>query len=85
MTAARSEEATTAPRVLVLFSDIGEGHAATARAVAAELSLDISKPDVVLVNGFTAMGRFLYVLQKDLYHAQLQRAPWLYGLLYGLV
>ena len=80
-----SSPTTGAPaRILVLYSDIGEGHAATARAIGAELAQESPDVEVVLENGLAHMGRFLQYLQRDLYHAQLLRGPWLYGLWYAI-
>lgn len=71
-------------RVLILYSDIGEGHVATARALAAELAEESPETTVVLENALAHMGRFLRFLQRDLYHTQLLRRPWLYGLWYSI-
>ena len=80
-----SSPTTGAPaRILVLYSDIGEGHAATARAIGAELAQESPDAEVVLENGLAHMGRFLQYLQRDLYHAQLLRGPWLYGVWYAI-
>jgi processive 1,2-diacylglycerol beta-glucosyltransferase len=71
-------------RVLILYSDIGEGHASAARALATELGKDSPQVDVMLENGFAHVGRLMCFLQRDVYHAQLGRMPWLYGVGYGL-
>lgn len=71
-------------RVLVLSADVGEGHAAAARALAAELAAESSLVEVVVADGLAALGSLLQRLIRDGYRAQLRRLPWSYGLLYGL-
>ena len=77
-----SKEPGAALRVLILFSDIGEGHAATAHALAANIAAVQPETTVVLENGLAHVGWFLRFLQRDMYRAQLAHLPWLYGFWY---
>lgn len=71
-------------RVLVLSADVGEGHAAAARALAAELAAEPALVEVFVEDGLAAFGSLLQRLIRDGYRAQLRRLPWSYGLLYTL-
>jgi processive 1,2-diacylglycerol beta-glucosyltransferase len=73
----------TCRRILILSADVGEGHEAAARALAAELERggDI---DVVCSDGLRALGRFLHHLIRDGYRLQIRYAPWSFSLLYAL-
>jgi UDP-N-acetylglucosamine:LPS N-acetylglucosamine transferase len=68
----------------VLSADVGEGHAAAARALAAELAAEPFSVEVVVEDGLAACGWLLRRLIRDGYRTQLRRLPWSYGLLYAL-
>ena len=46
-------------RILILFSDVGEGHLSTARTLAADLQSNLPYAEIILDNGFDVLGRFL--------------------------
>jgi len=72
-------------RVLILSADVGEGHAAAARALAAQLE---SGPDAVqatVIDGLACMGRLLRYVVEDGYRTQLRVMPWSYSLMYWLL
>jgi processive 1,2-diacylglycerol beta-glucosyltransferase len=71
-------------RVLILFSDIGEGHASAAQAIAEDIASLDADAEIHLVNALSHMGGFMRILQRDLYKAQLAHMPWLYGFWYRL-
>lgn len=71
-------------RVLVLSADVGEGHLAMARAVAAELANERPGFEVAQRDGLGALGWLQALLIRDGYRLQLRWLPWLYGFLYGL-
>ena len=72
------------PRVLILSADVGEGHAAAARAVAAEVSAADPCAEVEVVEGLQWLGRFSEHVIRDGYHFQLKFMPWMYGLVYDI-
>lgn len=70
-------------RVLILFCEEGEGHAAAARVLAREL-VD-SGAEVVVEDAMKrGLGRLIPLLSRDAYHVQVQRLRWTYGLEYHL-
>jgi processive 1,2-diacylglycerol beta-glucosyltransferase len=72
-------------RVLILSADVGEGHAAAARALAAQLR-DAEQPtEVTVIDGLAAMGRVLKPVVEDGYRVQLRFIPWTYTIVYGLL
>ncbi len=72
-------------RVLILSADVGEGHAAAARALAAQLKDAPQPTDVTVIDGLAAMGRVLKPVVEDGYRVQLRFMPWTYSLIYGLL
>jgi len=70
-------------RVLVLSAEVGEGHRAAARALAAELEQDWGV-EAVHADGLAAMGLLPQLMIRDAYRKQLRHLPWLYGLQYVL-
>jgi processive 1,2-diacylglycerol beta-glucosyltransferase len=76
--------ATPARRVLILHSDIGEGHLAAARALQLQIQLEEPLADVVLEDGYQVLGPFLRWFMRDFYHWQLTHFPRLYWFAYGL-
>ena len=74
----------TGPRILILFSDIGEGHASAARTLRDEILTEDPRAEVLLQNGFEALGRFLCWFMRDYYRSQSSSLPWTYRLSYTL-
>jgi UDP-N-acetylglucosamine:LPS N-acetylglucosamine transferase len=72
-------------RVLILSADVGEGHAAAARALAAQLKSAPALTEVTVIDGLAAMGRLLKPVVEDGYRVQLRFMPWTYTLIYGLL
>lgn len=71
-------------RVVIVTAAVGEGHAAAARALAAELAAESPGTDVVICDALEGLGRLLRLILLDAYRWQLRFAPWVFGLLYGL-
>jgi processive 1,2-diacylglycerol beta-glucosyltransferase len=77
-------EAPSVPRrVLVLSADVGEGHAAAARALSEQLEASPEDVEVTVIDGLDAMGRLLRPVVQDGYRVQLRFLPWTYSLVYG--
>jgi processive 1,2-diacylglycerol beta-glucosyltransferase len=74
-----------ARRVLILSADVGEGHAAAARALAQQLNAAPEESEVVVIDGLAAMGRVLRQVVQDGYRVQLRFFPWSYTLVYWLL
>jgi UDP-N-acetylglucosamine:LPS N-acetylglucosamine transferase len=72
-------------RVLILSADVGEGHAAAARALAEQLREGPEPVDVEVLDGLAAMGRILRYVVEDGYRTQLRYIPWSYGIVYWLL
>jgi len=72
-------------RVLILSADVGEGHAAAARALAAQLKKTPDPTEVTVIDGLAAMGRVLKPVVEDGYRVQLRFIPWSYTVIYGLL
>jgi processive 1,2-diacylglycerol beta-glucosyltransferase len=72
-------------RVLILSADVGEGHAAAARALAAQLRNAPEPSEVTVIDGLAAMGRVLKPVVEDGYRVQLRFIPWTYTIVYGLL
>jgi processive 1,2-diacylglycerol beta-glucosyltransferase len=72
-------------RVLILSADVGEGHAAAARALASQLSNAPEENEVTVIDGLAAMGRVLKPVVEDGYRVQLRFIPWSYTVIYGLL
>jgi processive 1,2-diacylglycerol beta-glucosyltransferase len=86
----RSGEGRTPPdrqghRVLILSADVGEGHAAAARALAEQIELSPRQAEVTVIDGLAAMGRLLRPVVEDGYRVQLRFFPWTYTLIYWLL
>jgi UDP-N-acetylglucosamine:LPS N-acetylglucosamine transferase len=71
--------------VLILSADVGEGHAAAARALAAQLKNAPEPTEVTVIDGLAAMGRVLKPVVEDGYRVQLRFIPWTYTVVYGLL
>jgi UDP-N-acetylglucosamine:LPS N-acetylglucosamine transferase len=72
-------------RVLILSADVGEGHAAAARALAQQIEASPEEVEVVVIDGLAAMGRVLRQVVQDGYRVQLRFLPWSYSLVYWLL
>jgi processive 1,2-diacylglycerol beta-glucosyltransferase len=74
-----------ARRVLILSADVGEGHAAAARALAQQIESSPESAEVTVIDGLAAMGRVLRQIVQDGYRVQLRFFPWSYTLFYWLL
>jgi processive 1,2-diacylglycerol beta-glucosyltransferase len=72
-------------RVLILSADVGEGHAAAARALAEQIEGSPEQAEVTIIDGLAAMGRLLRPVVEDGYRVQLRFMPWTYTLIYWLL
>jgi processive 1,2-diacylglycerol beta-glucosyltransferase len=72
-------------RVLILSADVGEGHAAAARALAEQIEDSPEQTEVTVIDGLAAMGRVLRPVVEDGYRVQLRLMPWTYTLVYWLL
>jgi processive 1,2-diacylglycerol beta-glucosyltransferase len=72
-------------RVLILSADVGEGHAAAARALADQIEDSPEQVEVTTIDGLAAMGRVLRPVVEDGYRVQLRLMPWTYTLVYWLL
>src|SRR5579884_19145 len=77
--------AARAQRVLILSADVGEGHAAAARALAAQVRNSGRGTEVEVIDGLAAMGPFLRPVVEDGYRVQLRFFPWTYTVVYWLL
>jgi UDP-N-acetylglucosamine:LPS N-acetylglucosamine transferase len=71
--------------VLILSADVGEGHAAAARALAEQVKASPQAAEVTLIDGLAAMGRVLRPVVEDGYRVQLRLFPWTYTLVYWML
>ena len=71
-------------RIVVVTAEVGEGHAAAARAVAADLVGERADVEVLICDALAGLGRVLRCVLLDAYRWQLRSAPWIFGLLYRL-
>jgi processive 1,2-diacylglycerol beta-glucosyltransferase len=71
--------------VLILSADVGEGHAAAARALAQQIEASPEETEVAVIDGLAAMGRVLRQVVQDGYRVQLRFLPWSYSLVYWLL
>ncbi|MGD0196695.1 MAG: glycosyltransferase [Solirubrobacteraceae bacterium] len=82
----RSSGAANRPRrVLILSADVGEGHAAAARALREQLERCGEPVEVTVLDGLAAMGGALRAFVEDGYRTQLRVAPRSYSLYYWLL
>ncbi|HEV3283189.1 MAG TPA: glycosyltransferase [Solirubrobacteraceae bacterium] len=72
-------------RVLILSADVGEGHAAAARALAEQVRSSEEAVEVTVIDGLAAMGRILRPVVEDGYRVQLRFLPWTYSVVYWLL
>lgn len=71
--------------MLVLSADVGEGHAAAARALARQIEDSGQDAEVTVIDGLAAMGRLLQPVVEDGYRVQLRFMPWTYTVVYWLL
>jgi processive 1,2-diacylglycerol beta-glucosyltransferase len=71
--------------VLILSADVGEGHAAAARALAEQLEAYPEPTEVTVIDGLEAMGRLLRLVVEDGYRVQLRFMPWSYSVIYWVL
>ncbi|MGH2910996.1 MAG: MGDG synthase family glycosyltransferase [Solirubrobacteraceae bacterium] len=72
-------------RVLILSADVGEGHAAAARALARQIESSPERAEVTVIDGLAAMGPLLQPVVEDGYRVQLRFFPWTYTVVYWLL
>jgi len=72
-------------RVLILSADVGEGHAAAARALAQQIEDSPQDASVTVIDGLAAMGPLLRPVVEDGYRVQLRFFPWTYTVIYWLL
>src|SRR5438132_7060249 len=72
-------------RVLILSADVGEGHAAAARALARQIEDSSQAAQVTVIDGLRAMGHVLRPVVEDGYRIQLRFVPWTYTIVYWLL
>src|SRR4051795_9584882 len=66
------------PRVLVLTTDIGEGHDLPARQLAAAIAEEAPGAEVRIEDGLEHMGRILTGILKENSRAVFTAPPWLF-------
>jgi UDP-N-acetylglucosamine:LPS N-acetylglucosamine transferase len=71
--------------VLILSADVGEGHAAAARALARQIESSAESVEVTVIDGLAAMGPLLQPVVEDGYRVQLRFFPWTYTVVYWLL
>jgi UDP-N-acetylglucosamine:LPS N-acetylglucosamine transferase len=71
--------------VLILSANVGEGHAAAARALEEQLRDGPGDVEVTVIDGLRGMGRVLRYVVEDGYRTQLRWMPWSYSLTYWLL
>lgn len=71
--------------MLILSADVGEGHAAAARALADQIEDSSEQAEVTIIDGLAAMGPVLRPVVEDGYRVQLRLMPWTYTLVYWLL
>jgi processive 1,2-diacylglycerol beta-glucosyltransferase len=72
-------------RVLILSADVGEGHAAAARALSQQIKASPEQAEVTIIDGLAAMGPLLRPVVEDGYRVQLRFFPWTYTVVYWLL
>jgi UDP-N-acetylglucosamine:LPS N-acetylglucosamine transferase len=71
-------------RIVILTADVGEGHVAAARVLAADLRAEAPGIEIETIDALQALGPILRIVLKDAYRLQLLRLPSSFGLLFGL-
>ena len=72
-------------RVLILSADVGEGHAAAARALREQLESCGEPVEVEIVDGLSLMGERLRSIVEDGYRTQLRVSPRSYSAYYWML
>jgi len=72
-------------RVLILSADVGEGHAAAARALKQQLECCGEPVEAEIIDGLAAMGERLRSAVEDGYRTQLRVSPRSYSLYYWML
>jgi len=72
-------------RVLILSADVGEGHAAAARALKQQIEASEQHAEVTVIDGLAAMGPLVRPVVEDGYRVQLRFMPWTYTIVYWLL
>jgi processive 1,2-diacylglycerol beta-glucosyltransferase len=72
-------------RVLILSANVGEGHAAAARAMCQQLENGPDDVEVTVIDGLRGMGPLLRYVVEDGYRTQLRFMPWSYSFYYWLL
>jgi UDP-N-acetylglucosamine:LPS N-acetylglucosamine transferase len=72
-------------KVLILSADVGEGHAAAARALAEQIASSPEPAQATVIDGLAAMGPVLRQVVQDGYRIQLKLMPWTYTVVYWLL
>jgi UDP-N-acetylglucosamine:LPS N-acetylglucosamine transferase len=72
-------------RVLILSADVGEGHAAAARALRQQLESCGEPVEVTVIDGLAAMGERMRSVVEDGYRTQLRVSPRSYSLYYWML
>jgi processive 1,2-diacylglycerol beta-glucosyltransferase len=72
-------------RVLILSANVGEGHAAAARALSEQLEAGPDDVEVTVIDGLRGMGPVLRYVVEDGYRTQLRFMPWSYSFYYWLL
>ncbi len=72
-------------RVLIVSADIGEGHDAPARAIAADLRAECPSAHVTIANGLAEMGRFVTWVIREGSRVAFTRRRWLFEIQYFLI
>lgn len=84
-TSRRDSDRSRPRRVLILSADVGEGHAAAARALAEQVQSSEEHAEVTVIDGLAAMGPLLRPVVEDGYRVQLRFVPWTYTLVYWML
>jgi UDP-N-acetylglucosamine:LPS N-acetylglucosamine transferase len=71
--------------VLILSADVGEGHAAAARALKQQLEATGEPVEVAIIDGLAAMGERLRSAVEDGYRTQLRVSPRSYSVYYWML
>ena len=74
------DRGTRPPRVLILTTDIGEGHDLPARELAAGIAAEAPGAEVRIVDGLEEMGPVLSAVLKDNSRAVFHAPPWMFDL-----
>ncbi len=71
--------------MLILSADVGEGHAAAARALAEQVRASAAPVEVTVIDGLAAMGPLVRPVVEDGYRVQLRFVPWSYSIVYWVL